>query len=97
MTTSSVISALKITAIFTILIGLIYGVIIPQFFPSYKTYLILILGIAIAAIIGGRIGYQAPATNEVFIKVVFCFCYAIVIATLILLVSLFIILNIRGS
>jgi len=97
VTTSSIISALKIIAIFTVLIGFIYGAIIPQFFPNYKTYLILVLGIAIAATIGGRIGYQAPATNKILIKVVFCFCYAIVIATLILLLSLFIILNIRGS
>ncbi|MFA7242088.1 MAG: hypothetical protein WC091_18390 [Sulfuricellaceae bacterium] len=97
VTTVSVISALKVVAIFTVLIGGAYGIVIPLFIPGYKTYSILIAGIAIAALIGGYIGYQVPVADTLFIKIGFSFCYAIVVAILVLLLSLLIILNVRGS
>ena len=97
VTTASVISFLKVVAIFTVLIGGAYGIVIPMLIPDYKTYSILIVGIAIAALIGGYIGYQVPTADALLIKISFGFCYAIAVAILVLLLSLFIILNVRGS
>lgn len=97
VTTASIISALKIVVIFTVLIGGAYGIVIPLAFPDYKTYSILIIGIAVAALMGGYIGYQIPASNTLLVKIGFGFCYAAVVAILVLLLSLLIILNVRGS
>ncbi len=97
MTTASVISVLKVVAIFTVFIAGFYTVVIPVFFPNYKTYSILIVGTAIAALIGGYIGYKAAADDTVFFKIFIGSCYAATGAVLVLLLSLLVILNVRGS
>ncbi len=97
VTMASVISVLKVVAIFTMLIGGAYGIVIPLLSPDYKTYSVLIAGIAIAALVAGRIGYQVPVADTLLIKIAFGFCYATVAAILVLLLSLLIILNVRGS
>jgi hypothetical protein len=97
MTKDSIISAIKIVIIFTALISGAYAVLIPVFAPDYKTYSILVIGVAISALIGGYIGYQVPANDILLIKIGFGFCYAIVTTILVFLFSLFIMLNIRGA
>ena len=97
VTTASVISVLKVVAVVTVLIGGAYGIVIPLFIPDYKTYSILIVGIAIAALFGGYIGFQIPTADVLLIKMSLGFCYAIATAIPVLLLSLLIILNVRGS
>lgn len=52
VTTSVVLQLTKIVAVFTAVIGISYGFVIPAFFPNYKTYSILIIGTGIASLIG---------------------------------------------
>ena len=82
---------------FTVLIGGAYSVVIPVFFSDYKTYSILIVGTTIATLIGGYIGYKASLADTPLIKICVSFLYATVVAITVLLLSLFIILNVRGS
>lgn len=91
--------ALIIVAIFGVSIGAVYAYVLPKFFPGpgWGTHLPLYLGIIIATTIGGYIGYRVPATDKLWIKVSFGFCYASVVAALVSYLSLFIILNTRGS
>jgi hypothetical protein len=91
--------ALIIVAFFSASIGAVYVYVLPKFFPGpgWGTYLPLILGIIIATLIGGYIGFRVPATDKLSIKVSFGFCYAAVVACLVSYLSLFIILNTRGS
>lgn len=96
-TKNSIISAIKIIVIFTTLISGSYAIVIPAFAPTYKTYYILVIGIATSALLGGYTGYQALADEIPLIKIGFGLCYAIVIAIYVLLFSLFIVLNIRGA
>jgi hypothetical protein len=96
-TKNSIISAIKVIVISTLLISGAYVIFIPVLAPDYKTYYILAVGLAIAALIGGYIGYQAPENDISIIKIGFGFCYAIVTTTLVFLFSLIIILNIRGA
>jgi hypothetical protein len=97
MTKNSSISAIKIIVIFTTLISGSYAVVIPAFAPTYKTYYILVIGIATSALLGGFIGYKALADEIPLIKIGFGLCYATVTAIFVLALSLFIILNTRGA
>ena len=94
---NSIISAITVIITSTTLISLAHVIFIPALTPDYKTYYILVAGAAIAALIGGYIGYQAPADDIPLIKIGFSLCYAIVTTSLVFLFSLFIILNIRGA
>jgi hypothetical protein len=91
--------ALLVVAIFGVSIGAIYAVVLPRFFPGpgWGTHLPLILGILVATLIGGYIGYRVPATGKLPVKISVGVCYAVVVAGLVSYVSLFIILNTRGS
>ena len=93
----SIVSVLIVVAIFTGLIGGAYCIVIPMFFPTYKTALILIFGIAMAALIGGYISYQVSTGDTTLVKIGYGLCYATVVVLLVAYLSLFIILNVRGS
>ena len=97
VTTTSIFSLIKIVGIFTALISVVYVLVIPMFFANYKTYSILIAGIASAGLYGGYIGYQIPTTNTLLARFGFSFCFAAVVAILVAFLSLLIILNVRGS
>ena len=97
MNIASVVSTPKVVVIFTFLIGGLYGFVVPAFFPNYKTYSILIVGVSIAALIGGYIGYRVPTSEMLLVKIGVGFCYAVVVTALVMFLSLFIILNVRGS
>ena len=91
--------ALIVVVIFGFSIGAVYVYVLPRFFPGHLwgTYLPLILGIIIATSIGGYIGYRVPTRDKLSIKVCSGLCYAVVVAALVSCLSLFIILNTRGS
>ena len=91
--------ALFVIVIFGVSIGAIYALVLPRFFPGlgWGTYSPLIGGIAIATLIGGYIGYRVPATGKLPVKISVGVGYAVVVASLVSYVSLFIIHNTRGS
>jgi len=53
--------------------------------------------ISVATLIGGYIGYRVRATGKLLVKISLGICYAFVVASLVSYLSLFIILNMRGS
>lgn len=95
----SVLSALAVVVIFGVSIGAIYVLVLPRFFPGpgWGTYSPLILGILVATLLGGYVGYRTPTTEKLPVKIKFGFCYAAVTAALVSYLSLFIIVNIRGE
>jgi hypothetical protein len=97
MNVRSEVSALAVVAIFGVLIGVVYAFFIPAFFPGYRTGWILNLGALAATLIGGYIGYHVPTASTLPVKITLGLCYAAVVAILVYFLSLFIILNIRGS
>lgn len=96
-TKRNIIAAIKVVVIFTILISGAYVILIPILNPNYKTYSILVVGVVTSALTNGYLGYQVAADDILPIKIGFSFCYAIVTSILVLLLSLFITLNIRGA
>ena len=99
MNMRSEVSILIVVVVFGVTIGAIYALVLPAFYPrpGWGTYLPLQLGIVFAALIGGYIGYHVPTANKLPVKIILCFCYAAVVAILVSFLSLFIILNTRGS
>src|SRR4051794_18599878 len=84
-------------AIFGFSIGAAYALVLPKFFqgPGWGTLAPLLLGIMIATLIGGYIGYRLPITAKPSTKVGCGFCYAAAAAGLVSYLSFFIILNTR--
>lgn len=97
MSKYSVVLVLIVVVVFTALIGGAYGIVIPAFWPDYKTPTILIVGVATAALFGGYICYQIPFGDTLLVKIVFGLIGAVVVAVLVLFLSLAIIVKVRGS
>ena len=97
MTVSSEVSALAVAAIFGIVIGVVYAFFLPAFFPGYRTGWILNLGVLLATAIGGYIGFYTSPVSATPVRITLGFCYASVMAIIVYFLSLFIILNVRGS
>lgn len=97
VTFSNVLPLIKLVAVFTTVIGGVYGFVIPAFFPDYKTYSILIIGVGTVALIAGYIGYQILTDGALLSKIVLGICCATVVAILVAFLSLLIILNVSGS
>jgi hypothetical protein len=97
MNIRSAISALVFIATFGASTGAVYALFLPAFFPDYRTSWILILGILIPTTICGCLGYHAPKAGTTVVRSSVGLCYACVAAILVSFLSLFIILNIRGS
>lgn len=95
----SVLLALIVVAIFATTIGVVYVFVLPKFFPApgWGMHSPLILGIILATLIGGYIGYRVPSIDRLSVKISLGFCYAVVVFTLVSYLSLFIIVNTRGS
>lgn len=96
----SVLWTLIVVALFGVLNGVVY---VRYFLPpgfreaTYRTYLPLMASISVATLIGGYIGYRVRATGKLLVKISLGICYAFVVASLVSYLSLFIILNMRGS
>ena len=97
VTATAALSLIKVVVVFTAVIGGLYGFVIPVFFPDYKTYSILIIGIGVSSLFGGHIGYQLLSTDVWWTKAFASLLSAIVVAVLVASLSLLIILNVRGS
>lgn len=97
MNLRSEISGLVVAGIFGVLIGVVYAYFLPVFFPGYRTGWILNLGVLVATLIGGIIGFREPSKSTLVSRIILGICYAAVVAILVYFVSLFIILNVRGS
>lgn len=93
----SIIASIIIIATATTLISTLYTIAFPIIAPNYKTYDILVIGIIFSATAGGYVGHKTFADEAFFIKIGFGICYALAVAISALLLSLFIILNIRGA
>ncbi|MGE8154034.1 hypothetical protein ACQKP5_22670 [Pseudomonas vancouverensis] len=96
-TKRNIIAAIKVVVIFTFLISGAYAILIPILNPNYKTYSILVVGVVTSALTNGYFGYQVAVDDILPIKIGFSFFHAIVTSILVLLLSLFITLNIRGA
>lgn len=96
-TKHNIISAITVVVIFIVLISGVYTVLIPVLNKNYKTSSILLVGIVTSALANGYVGYQLAADEILPMKIGFSFCYVIVTTVLVSLLSLFIILNIRGA
>jgi hypothetical protein len=97
MNMRSEIFVLIVAVMFGVLIGVVYAFVLPAAFPGYKAGWILNLGVLVATLIGGYIGYRVPNANIFLVRIILGFCYAAVMAILVYFVSLYIILNTRGS
>src|SRR6266498_5008251 len=100
MTVFRIISVLAVAVIFSILIGVVFAFVQPHFFPGpYGPYLapVLGLGVLMAALIGGYVGYRDPAADAVRGKVRIDLRFAVVVGALTLYLSMLFILNTRGS
>lgn len=97
MNLRSEIYALVVVGAFGVSIGLLYAFLLPSVFPGYKTEWILTLGTLSAMLAGGCIGYREPTAGTLPVKITLSLCYGAVVALLVLLLSLFIIVNTRGS
>ena len=93
----SFISALFVVSAVCVFTAGIYAYVIPTFFPAYKSYLILIVGIAITAFGTGYIGYQHSTDEGLLLRIGIGVCFAAVGAISVLLTSLLVILNTLGS
>lgn len=91
--------ALIVVVVFGASIGAVYVYVLPKFFPGpgWGAYWPLFLGIIIATLIGGYIGYRVPATDKLSIQVWSGLCYAVVVGCLVSYASMVIILSTRGS
>lgn len=97
MSKQNMISVLIVVAVFTGLICGAYGIVIPAFWPNYKTPTVLILGVVTAALFGGYFSYHIPTDDTLFVKVVFGLCGAVAVALLVFFLSLAVIVKVRGS
>lgn len=90
---------LIVIVLFVFLITCIYGFFIPTIYPNYKTYSILIIGVLLAGLIAGYLGYQLPPLLEKSLleKVGWGVLFASVVSIFVTFLSLFIILNFIGS
>lgn len=84
---------------FVFLIAGTYGLLIPIIYPNYKTYSILIIGVLLAGLIAGYIGYHLPPViDKSFLeKISWGVLCASAVSIFVTFLSLFIILNFLGS
>jgi hypothetical protein len=92
-----VLSVLLVVVIFGVLIGVAYAFFLPAFFPGYKTMWIGVLGVLMATLTAGYIGYHVPKDKMLPIKIFASFGFAALAAPLVIILSWFIVANIRGE
>ncbi len=86
-----------IVAGFTAAIVAIYVWLIPSFFNGYKSYSFLIVGVCGAALLGGSCCHKANNITGKSAKQLLPYFYGLTVAFLVALLSLLIIVNIRGA
>lgn len=83
--------------VFGTLIGAVYVLLLPAFFSGSGTSLVLIIGMIVASLIGGYIGFQNAEGDQLAAKAGLSVAFAVLAAILVVFLSLFIILNTRGG
>jgi hypothetical protein len=74
-----------------------YIYLIPRFFPGYKTYSVLVMGLFAAYLSGGYLGYDFLRTSALSRRILFGIACGVCVAVSVLYCSMFIMLNMRGS
>ena len=84
---------------FVAAIALVYTYVLPKFFPGpgYGTYLPLMAGVLIPALIAGLIGYRVPTRASQWQKIGVGIGFAILAIFLVCSLSMLIIVNTRGE
>ena len=96
-TAKSDLSILIIVVVFSVLIGLTYAFFLPHLFPGYKTIWIGLLGVFVAAMTAGYIGYKDAVHKTLLVKIFVSFSYAAIVACFVIFLSWFIIANTYGE
>ena len=97
LTSLRVLYVLSIAVVFGVLVGVTYAFIIPAICPGYKTAWIWIVGISIAMLISGYIGYHTPTADKLPIKISTCCGYAALTGFVVIALSWLIIANTIGE
>jgi hypothetical protein len=97
MNVRSGILVLVVAIIFSVLTGAVYAFVAPALLTVYESGWILYLGVLVATLIGGYIGYHVPTATTFLGRIILGFCYASVMAILVFFLTLFIIVNTRSS
>ncbi len=82
---------------FSVLIYIIYAWVLPEYFSEYKTYGFLVLGILNSFGVGVCCSFTELVKLSLMSRCFLSFASGVIVATLVLLISLFIIVNIRGT
>lgn len=95
---SLVIKLLVIIVVFVVIIAAIYVWILPSFLQGYKTYSFLVIGAIGSAALGGYSCYKATnALTSYAARLIMSSFAGVIVAALVVALSLFIILNTRGT
>ena len=96
-----VLVVLVVAAIFGTLIDVVCAFALPHYLPNpaLGTYrlLVLAIGVLMASLVGGYVGYHDPRIEALSVKVRISFPFAVWTAFLTLLLSIFLIVNTIGS
>jgi hypothetical protein len=88
---------LIVAVVFGVLVGVTYGFILPAFFSGYKTVWVGIVGVSIATLIGGYLGYHVPTADKLPIRISAGCGFAALVAFSVIVLSWFILANTRGE
>jgi uncharacterized membrane protein (DUF441 family) len=88
---------LAVAVLFSSATGSTYAFLLPAFFAGYKAGWILVMGVLVAALLGGYIGYRNADGDSLPAKIGVSIAYGAVEVVLVTFLSLLIILNTRGG
>jgi|ERR1035441_1300150 hypothetical protein len=97
--TGVLLSVLTVIVALSVAVAALYVYVLPTYYPGpgWGTYLPLQLGVLLAMIIGGCIGYLAPKGGPLRIKIGAALGLAITVALFVSFLSMLIIVNTRGE
>lgn len=97
-TASLIIKLIGIIFVFVIVVAAIYICILPKFWNGYKTYFFLVIGAIGSAALGGYCCYKATSTlMSSATRLAISSFAGVIVAALVVVFSLFIIVNVRGA
>jgi hypothetical protein len=88
---------LVVVAVFGTLTGSVYAFLLPALFPGYGTPWIGVLGVLIASLIGGYIGFRTADGGGLPGKIGVSVAFAALVALLVTFLALLIMVNSRGE
>ena len=90
-------SVIRVGLILVLANYIFYGIIVPKWLPQYRSYVILMFSCIAGGLIAGWIGHDTHPNESNLGRVLLALLYAIVEVIFVLIFSLFIVLNTRGS